>query len=262
VEEFMLSANRAVARFLIGNDLPGLYRVHDEPLEEDLEEFRLFIRSVLNRRVDATSRKALQDLLDEVADSHLAEAVNMQLLRTMQRAVYSTQPSPHYALAFDRYCHFTSPVRRYPDLVVHQVLDEYLTRNRHPAQIRNEMRDRLAPIAEHCNVMQQRADDAEREIVKIKLLRFLEDHADEVFEALITGVQEYGFFVRLKDYLVEGLVKVRDLHDDFYKLDERAKALVGTRTGRTFQLGQSLQVTLSDIDMARRQADFLLHRES
>lgn len=261
VEEFMLSANRAVARFLVENRLPGLFRIHEEPVDEDVQEFQVFIKSVMGHSVDARSRHALQGLLAEVSGTHLADAVNMQLLRTMQRALYKPECSPHYALCFDRYCHFTSPVRRYPDLVVHHVLDEFFTRKQHPGQIRNEWKDSLPNIAEHCNAMQLRADEAEREITKIKLLRFLEDHRDEVFDAVITGVQEYGFFVRLENYLVEGLVKVRELRDDFYKLNDRSKALVGTRRGRTFQLGQSVRVELEEIDMARRYADFRLHRE-
>ena len=265
VEEFMLSANRAVAGFLKDKKLPGLYRIHEPPPEEDQAEFATFIRAVMRRKIDPSDRKALQALLADVAGSNLAGAVNMQLLRTMQRALYSPKLQPHYALHFDRYCHFTSPVRRYPDLVVHQVLDQFLT-HRRPAgkpalrlagKLRRQWRAALPLIASHCNSMQQRADEAEREIINIKLLRYLQQHRGEVFEAVVTGVQEFGVFVRLEDYFVEGLIKVQDLGDDFFRYDDRSKSLVGTRGGRKFQLGQEMKVVLKEIDMARRRAGFL-----
>jgi len=259
VEEFMLSANRAVADFMTRKKLPALYRVHEPPPEEDLKEFADFIERVMNKKIDALDRKALQALLAQVAGTHLSDAVNMQLLRSMQRAVYSPAVKPHFALHFDRYCHFTSPVRRYPDLLVHQVLDQHLLGNAPAGRLRGQWRRKLPTIARHCNMTQARADEAEREIIKIKLLRYLQEHKDEVFEAVVTGVMEYGVFLRLEHYAVEGLVKVQDIKDDFYRYDEKKRALVGTRTGRTFELGQPQRVTIGRIDMARRQLDLLLH---
>jgi len=258
VEEFMLSANRAVADFMQERKLPALYRVHEPPVEEDLAEFSDFILTILGRPIDAADRKELQNLLAEVAGTHLAEAVNMQLLRSMQRALYSPKLQSHFALHFDRYCHFTSPVRRYPDLVVHQILDQHLKQRRGADSLRAEWDEALPSIAGHCNETQERADEAEREIVKIKLLRYLEGHREQVFEGVVTGVQEYGLFVRLEDFSVEGLIKVQDIQDDFYRLDERKKALIGTRGGREFHLGQTVKVTVAKIDMARREIDLLL----
>jgi len=259
VEEFMLCANRAVATFMSENRLPSLYRVHEPPPEEDLADFARFVQAVVGRKIVPTDRHALQDLLAEVADTNLADAVNMQLLRSMQRALYDPKAGPHYALDFERYCHFTSPVRRYPDLFVHQVLDQHLSEGRTAGELRGLWDAALAGIAAHCNRMRERADEAEREIIKIKLLRYLEQHKDEVFDAVISGVQEYGFFVRLEDYFVEGLVKVRSLRDDFYRCDDRRKALVGVRSGRSFRLGQEVRVVLEEIDVAFRRADFVLH---
>ena len=258
VEEFMLSANRAVADFMVKKKLPALYRIHEAPQDEDRAAFEEFISTIMGKRVDAADRKALQALLAEVAGTHLSDAVNMQLLRSMQRALYAPSVSPHYALHFDRYCHFTSPVRRYPDLLVHHVLDSHLLKRTPAGQLRAEWRRKLSGIAKHCNEMQGRADEAEREIIKIKLLRYLQEHADEVFEAVVTGVMEYGVFLRLEDYAVEGLVKVQDIKDDFYRYDEKRGALVGTRTKRTFELGQPQKVTVAHIDMAQRRLDLLL----
>ncbi len=136
VEEFMLSANRAVADFMVKRKLPALYRIHEAPPDEDRAAFEEFISTILGKRVDASDRKALQALLAEVAGTHLSDAVNMQLLRSMQRALYAPSVSPHYALHFERYCHFTSPVRRYPDLLVHHVLDAHLLKNKPAAELR------------------------------------------------------------------------------------------------------------------------------
>jgi len=261
VEEFMLSANRVVARFMDDNKLPAVYRVHEPPLEEDLAEFAAFVGTVIGKKVDPTDRKQLQRLLADVAGTHLAEAVNMQLLRSMRRALYSPKLGSHYALHFNRYCHFTSPVRRYPDLLVHQVLDRFLRDKVSPGKLRAEWNHKLPGIASHCNETQERADEAEREIIKIKLLRYLEDHRHDVFEGVVTGVIEIGIFVRLEDYSVEGLVKVQDIRDDFYRLDERKKAFIGTRRGRVFSLGQPVRVVITDIDMARRHLDLQLHED-
>jgi ribonuclease R len=261
VEEFMLAANRAIAALTSGRKLPALYRVHDEPPDEDLVEFGTFVRTVLGRGIDALDRRALQALLAEVAGTHLSEAVNMQLLRAMTKAQYSPSCRPHFALHFDRYCHFTSPIRRYPDLVVHQVLDQMLRDGGDAGGLRSLWRRKLPRIAAHCNEMQDRADEAEREIVKIKLLRYLEDHKGEAFDGVITGVMEIGIFVRLEEFSVEGLVKVQDIRDDFYRFQGDAQALVGTRTGRTFMLGQPVKVVVSEIDMLRRRLDLQLFEE-
>jgi len=258
VEEFMLSANQAVARLLRSKKLPGLYRVHDAPEETDLDEFAEFVRRIVGKRIDPLDRKQLQALLADVSGTPVSEAVNMQLLRAMKRAQYSPSRGPHFALHFDNYCHFTSPVRRYPDLAVHQILDQFFAQGMQAGAIRESWKKKLPAIALRCNEAEQRANEAEREIVKVKLLRFLESRRHEVFDALITGVQEYGLFVQLQDYSIEGLVAVSDMKDDFYRLDKRGKTLKGVRTGKTYRLGGTLAVAVKKIDMARRQVDFVI----
>ena len=185
----------------------------------------------------------------------------MELLRCMKRAVYATRPGLHFALHFECYCHFTSPIRRYPDLVTHQILDQYFAGKLASENVRAKWKLQLPSIARSASESEQRADQAEREIVKIKLLRFLEEHGGgrgEVFDAVITGVQEYGIFAQLQRYSVDGLIKVADLKDDFYRFDERSRTLTGKSTGRTFRLGQSIQVVIDNVDTARRRIDLLL----
>ncbi|MFW5982817.1 MAG: ribonuclease R family protein [Candidatus Brocadiia bacterium] len=258
VEEFMLQANQAVGRYLDDHNLPGVYRVHDAPLEEDLEAYAEFIENVMDREIDPFDRSELQKLLEEVADTNLSEAVNMELLRCMQRAQYSPEHAPHFALQFPIYCHFTSPIRRYPDLVVHQILDQHFAGTVHSSAI--HWQSETPAIATECTRTEERADDAEREIVKLKLLRFLEQEEvrGEVFDAVITGVMEFGLFAQLQEYSVEGLIKVATLEDDFYEFDETNRRLVGKKHGRVFQLGQSVQVMVDRLDITKRELDLKL----
>ena len=261
IEEFMLSANCAVARFFKHNRLPGIYRTHKEPDEEALAKFAQFVHTATSQEIDPTDRSQLQNLLSGLAGTELADAVNMQLLRAMKRAAYSPRPSAHYALHFDPYCHFTSPLRRYPDLVVHQLLDQYFAGKLASDNMRQMWREKLPGISRSCTHAEQRADEAEREIIKLKMLRYLQErpavHA-QVFDAVITGVQDYGVFAQLRQFPVEGLVSLRALRDDAYRFDERQNALVGARSGRVLRLGTPVRVKIDAIDMSRRTVDFIL----
>ena len=261
VEEFMLCANRAVAGFMRDNKLPCIYRTHDEPEEEALGEFAQFVASIAGREVNPLDRSALQDLLADVADTPQRDAINMQLLRSMKRALYSPRPGRHFALHFDTYCHFTSPVRRYPDLVVHQVLDQYFAGKLASDNVRGRWNELIGGIANTSSACEQRAVEAEREIVKIKLLRYFKERPDrwkDTFDAVITGVQQYGLFAQLQGYWLDGLIKIKSLLDDSYRLDERQKALIGVQKGRVFHLGQAIRVTIDNVDPERRQMDLLL----
>jgi ribonuclease R len=261
VEEFMLCANCVVADYLKAHRLPGLWRIHEPPDEEDVEAFSEFIKNVLGREVNPLDRSQLQDLLADVRGTNLAEAVNMELLRCMKRAMYAPAPRPHFALHFDNYCHFTSPIRRYPDLVVHQVLDQHFTGRMKGVRAHERWRERLPEAARASSAAELRADRAEREIVKIKLLRFLQERGGpqgEVFDAVITGVQQYGVFAQIQRFSVEGLVKVGTIGDDHYRYDEGRRALVGRRTRRTLRLGQSIKVLIESIDIQRRQMNLLI----
>jgi len=240
-----------VARLLQRHRLPGLYRTHEEPDPEELKGFGEFVRALLQRRIDPLDRRQLQDLLLEVSGTPLAATVNMALLRCMKRATYQAEPRPHFALNFPLYCHFTSPIRRYPDLL-----------ERRRAELRSPRwsREALAAVAEHCTQAEQRADAAERELVKLKLLRFLQQRAErgEIFDAVITGVEQFGVFAQLREFSVEGLIRTATLKGDSYHLDAQGRALVGRRTGHVLRLGQSIEVLIKRIDLQRRQLDLVL----
>jgi ribonuclease R len=258
VEELMLSANVAVAKFLHSKGLPGIFRVHEKPETEDLESFGEFVKSVMGEVIDPFDRSQLQDLLAEVADTNLSEAVNMELLRCMMRAHYAAEPSPHYALHFDHYCHYTSPIRRYPDLVVHQILDEHMDGRLSALKRINWWKERIPGIAKQASRREERAVEAEREIVKIKIMRFLKDKVsdpNQVFNAVVTGVQEFGVFAQLQDFSIEGLIKVHELKDDFYEHKPEKRALVGRKKGKEFRLGQKLQVRIVRVDTDKREID-------
>jgi ribonuclease R len=258
VEEFMLQANRTVAAFMKENNVPCIYRVHQPPRDEDMELFGEFVEHVTGRRMDVRDRRELQKLLDDLDGTALAYPVNLQLLRSMTRAHYEVKPSLHYALHFKLYCHFTSPVRRYPDLAVHQLLDAYFAGKLASAKHQGAWRTALAHAASQATEAEYRATEAEREHLKISLMRFLSDRVGEVFDAVITGAIEIGFFVELVEYALEGLVKAQTIGDDYYRLDKRKHALVGARTGRAFQLGDKVRVQLQNVDLKLRQVDFLL----
>ncbi len=263
VEEFMLQANITVAAFLNNRNLPAIYRIHEEPEEEDLEAFSDFIYTILNRRIDPFERKEIQNLLLEVHGTNFSESVNMELLKCMKRARYSTGCAPHFALHFPVYCHFTSPVRRYPDLAVHQILDDYLDGRMKKGEVVSYWRSRLASVARHCTAAEEEADKAEREIIKIKLLRFMEEKGiskGQVFDGIITGVKEFGFFAQLQQFSVEGMVKVSDLEDDYYRHHPEQRALIGVRRGRVFRLGQQVKLKVEHIDTAKRRLELKLAR--
>ena len=174
-------------------------------------------------------------------------------IRTQAKAVYSTENIGHYGLAFDFYTHFTSPIRRYPDCMVHRLLDRYLFQKG-----RSMVREMLEEECKHCSEMEQLAVQAERSSIKYKQAEFLQDRMGQVFEGVISGVSEWGIYVELKENLCEGLISVRDLRDDHYIYDERNFCLIGRRTHRRFTLGDTLKVTVANVNLDRKTIDFAL----
>ena len=251
IEEFMLAANEAVASKLDHLNLFFLRRIHPAPLPEKLKAFAEFA-GILGYKIQReTDRHALQRILRQSADQPEAHAVHYALLRSLKQAVYSPDKEDHYALASENYCHFTSPIRRYPDLVVHRLLDQLIKRGK-----AGSSRDELAVLGDHCSKMERRAELAERELVKMKLLTYMSTRVGLEMDAVITGVADYGFYAQAATLPVEGLVHISTLPDDYYYFDDASHSLIGQRTKRRFRLGDQVKVKAVRVDMQRRQLDF------
>lgn len=251
VEEFMLMANEAVAQHLDDKDLYFLRRVHPAPEPTKLHKFAEFARILGYKIKSETDRYTLQRILQQSAGKPEMHAVHYALLRSLKQATYSPVKDDHYALASENYCHFTSPIRRYPDLQVHRLLDHLVKRGRASSNL-NE----LVVLGDHCSKTERRAESAERELVKHKLLVHMSERLGEDLEAIITGVADYGFFAQAQTLPVEGLVHISTLPDDYYHFDEMSHSLVGQRSKRTFRLGDKVEVTVVRVDLQRRQLDF------
>ena len=253
IEEFMLSANEAVAELLFKHELFFLRRVHSAPDPRKLKLLTEFVAGLGFTVESLESRFEMQRLLAAVAGRPEQHAVNYALLRSLQRAVYSPEEEGHYALASDCYCHFTSPIRRYPDLTVHRLLDAIFNEKK-PRNNFGEM----AVIGVHCSDRERRAEAAERELTKVKLLNYLSTRIGDKMQGVITGVEEFGLFVQGIEMPAEGLVHVSSLQDDFYRFDKRSHSLTGHRAGNAFRLGDPVEVMIARVDVDRRELDFRL----
>jgi ribonuclease R len=253
IEEFMLAANEAVAERLEDAGLAFLRRVHGSPDPRKLKALTEFVRD-LGYDVDSLeNRFALQRLLDQVKGDPREHAVNYAVLRSMQRAVYSPEEDGHYALSSDCYCHFTSPIRRYPDLTVHRLIDT-LARGKKPQQHMNE----LLILGDHCSEREQRAADAERELNKVKLLNYLADKIGLELDGVITGVESFGLFVTGIALPAEGFVHISGLTDDTYRYDRSRHIMEGFRSGNAFRLGDPVRVAVAAVDVDARELNFRL----
>ena len=249
----MLAANEAVAERLFEAGLPFLRRVHGSPDPRKLKLLTEFVRELGFEAENLENRFELQRLLDEVHGDSRQYAVNYAALRSMQRAVYSPEEDGHYALASRCYCHFTSPIRRYPDLTVHRLIDA-LNRGRKPEQ----KFDELVVLGDHCSEREQRATDAERELNKVKLLHYLADKIGLELDGVITGVENYGLFVMGVALPAEGFVHISSLADDFYRFERSRHVIEGFRSGNTFRLGDVVRVAVASVDIDARELNFRL----
>lgn len=253
IEEFMLAANEAVAEHFSRLEVPFLRRVHPAPNEEKLVAFAQFAELLGHRLDRPDNRFALQKLLFDTADKPERAALHYALLRSLKQASYSPIQDEHYALASTHYCHFTSPIRRYPDLQVHRLLDRWIQTGKASADL-----SELVALGDHCSKMERRAQTAERELVKLKLLQYLSTRIGEKLDTVITGVADYGFFAQAEQFPAEGLVHISSLTDDFYQFDGDAHTLFASRSGRRFRLGDRVRVIVSRVDVQRRMLDFRL----
>jgi ribonuclease R len=258
IEEYMLLANQVVAKHIHSikskEELLFVYRVHDLPDNEKIFEFARFVKSLgySFEPSSANKTKQFQKLLDEVKGREEEDVINEVAIRTMAKAVYSTDNIGHYGLGFKYYSHFTSPIRRYSDLVTHRLLNSYLTTG-----IQNFYKiDDLEEICEHISSTERIAMDAERTSVKLKQVEYLSNHLGEEFHGVVSGVTNFGMFVELTQNLAEGLVKLSDLEDDFYVYDDKNYSLIGRRTKKRFRLGDKINVKLIRVNKEKREVDF------
>ena len=260
IEEFMLAANEAVARELKNRLIPTIYRVHENPDPEKLAEYRELVLSYGYKVGDLSKRTELQRLLASLAGKPEEQALKIGLLKSLKRARYAPQPLGHFGLAKIDYAHFTSPIRRYADLVVHRGLAERDQSRR----ARSDMGS-IATTAEHISETERVAADAEMDGVKMKKLEFFQRQLDardpQVFRALVIEVKNFGLLVELPDVLLTGLVHVSSLRDDFYRYDSAQRRLIGRQSRRRFSVGDELRVFVARVDMFKRQVDFAIADE-
>jgi ribonuclease R len=256
IEEFMLIANETVAGYLDGHEVPTLYRIHEEPDPLKVEEFEEFVSTLgysLAAPAGAIRPRHFQKLVERIAGKPEEKPIAFLMLRTMQKARYEPTNEGHFGLAAESYTHFTSPIRRYPDLVVHRSLRE--GRRGMSDERREQLAEDLPDIARHTSERERRATDAERELVQWKKVRFMADKVGDEFDGYITGVAAFGLYVELIERFVEGMVHVSTMADDYYRFVERAHILRGEHTGRVYRLGDRVRVQVIKVDMERRQVD-------
>jgi ribonuclease R len=257
IEEFMLLANETVARHLENNRMPALYRIHEPPDPLKVLEFDEFVTSLgfsLGTRDGAVRPSHFQHLVDKIRGTPEERPIAFQMLRTMQKARYDAMNVGHFGLAAETYTHFTSPIRRYPDLVVHRLVREQ-RRSRVTDERREELEEDLLEIGRHTSEMERRALEAERELVQWKKVRFMADKVGDVFDGYITGVAPFGLFVELTEHYVEGLVHVSTMADDYYRYSEQNHTLFGENTRKSYRLGDKVSVQVVRVDLERRQID-------
>lgn len=260
IEDFMLAANETVAEDCYWRQLPFLYRTHGSPDPGKIKELYILISNfgffVKHSRNEEIRPKQIRALLEKIKGSREEPLIERLVLRSMKKALYTTDCTGHFGLAANYYCHFTSPIRRYPDLQIHRIIKESL--HAKLDKRREEHYEKMLPsVALRCSELERRADEAERETEKMKKAEYMRGFIDEEFEGIISGVTSYGFYVELEN-TCEGLVHVNTLTDDYYIFDEDKLELKGERTGRTYRLGQEIRIRVTGADKASRTVDFMV----
>ncbi|MEC1477414.1 ribonuclease R [Bacillus haynesii] len=258
IEEFMLVANETVAEHFHWMNVPFIYRIHEDPDQEKLQRFLEFVATfgyVVKGTAGSIHPKALQSVLEEVRDRPEEAVISTVMLRSMKQAKYDPQSLGHFGLSTEFYTHFTSPIRRYPDLIVHRLIRTYLIQGKTDEATREKWAEKLPEIAEHTSNMERNAVDAERETDDLKKTEFMLDKIGEEFDGVISSVTNFGMFVELPN-TIEGLVHVSFMTDDFYRYDEQHYAMIGERTGNVYRIGDEITVRVVDVNKDERNIDF------
>jgi len=260
IEEFMLAANETVAEHFHWLQQPFIYRVHEEPDSDRMLSFAQFIANFgyrLRGKMNHVHPKALQAVLEEIADTPEEQVISTIMLRSLKQARYDEQNLGHFGLAAKYYTHFTSPIRRYPDLIVHRMIRKVLLDGPISEQEAAKWRRKMPDVAEHSSVRERIATEAERETDDLKMAQWMAGHIGETFDGIISGVTTFGIFVQLAN-LVEGMVHVSYLTDDYYHFMDRQYALVGERSGKMYRIGDEVKVRVIAVDVDERRIDFEL----
>lgn len=258
IEECMVAANRCAAEFLDKRDIPVLHRIHDEPDEEKITGLRQLLGSLQLRLPGegVPEAKEMTELLSSVAERSDAAMIQMMVLRSLKQAVYSPQASGHYGMALDYYAHFTSPIRRYPDLLVHRAIIHCIGDKKSAGDIYSQ--EQMIELGEHCSMVERRAEEATRDLMAAYKCRFIANHIGEEFEGVVSGVTAFGLFVTINDLLIDGLVHVSSLRNDYYHYDPVLQRLSAEHGGEVFRLGDSVRVTVMRAAVEDRKIDFEL----
>ena len=257
IEEFMLAANVCAAELIEQKFESGMFRVHERPDDERVADLRYFL-SDFNLELTGGDRPTSEDFVNVLSNPAIKEEwkyiVSTMMLRTQKQAHYSDEAGIHFALNYQAYTHFTSPIRRYPDLIVHRLLKSIINK-RKPAK---KLADNLPVIAEHCSSTERRAEEASREVISYYKLQHLQTHVGDDFAGIVTGVSSFGFFVELDEIFTSGLVHVTSLSDDFYFYDPLKQQLIGERSGKLFKVGQTIEVQISRVDLEEKKLDLII----
>ncbi len=251
IEECMLSANEAVSRELKEKSVPTLYRVHEKISDENMESLKDFMKVLGIKISEKNAGINLQEVLQKVAGKPYEQVVNLVILKSMMQAFYGPEPLGHFGLGFPDYTHFTAPIRRYPDLVVHRCLKSFIDSSAPPYNMHQ-----LLEAGEKSSTMERVAQKAERDLIKIKSCRILKNSVGMEFEALISGMTKYGLFVSLIEMPIEGMIPFKNMKDDYYNINENEYTVTGQRNGRVFRLGDKLKVKLTQVDIELLRIDF------
>ena len=262
IEDFMIAANETIATHISYMELPFIYRIHGEPSEEKINNFKRFI-SILGYRITGNTKeitpKGMQNMLEQLRKTEEYTILSSMLLRSMQKAVYDKNNIGHFGLASKCYTHFTSPIRRYPDLIVHRLLHTYIFENQINEEIVNKYEYRLTDITAHSSERERASVECEREVDDMKKAEYMQDHIGEEYEGIVSSVMPFGMFIELKN-LIEGLVRLDDLTDDYYTYNEETFSLVGKNNKRGYRLGDKVKVIVKSANKEAKTIDFTIKK--